>query len=358
MSGQSPVPWLEESWTQEPIDSTHGGTVHTIAREWNAHPGPGAVIGFALTLLFGFLGFIALIMMFTQSGAAFFAWGLIVLSLSVAAGGSCLLALVALRLRYHLDDEALVIDAPGFGWAVPYRQIIDVRHELQPAGQRVGWERFWPGLRIGSVRESGRTRRFAATAGPAHRIQVVCIDGTIIELSPWRPIQFITALETMRIATPLANLPDSAVEGRVQERADRGTGHAAGHEPATGELSALQLLRIGVLRDRAMSSAIALSLTLIACMGLYTVYRVDGVYQPLPARWNAVGEVEYWLRPDGPWVFEGIWLYVVIGLCVLITNMSISTLLLLIDRHLARLVVLVTPAIEVAVLVALFRATT
>lgn len=328
--------------------------------EWRAHPGPGSAIGAALALVFGFLAIVLMVFTLTQTGPAFFLSGLVTLMLILATGASVFLAIAAVKLSYELTDDSLLLNVAGLGWRISYDRIQHIVYQPEEPISHQGWERFWPGLRLGYLRTAEGVWRSAATTDPRHRVRVYCDDGSITTISPWRPVQFVTALE--------ARLAASRTEKPLEESRDQPPHPATTvtmephHTDVAEELErripAFYLGRTILLGERLTSNAIALSLTLIICMALYTVYRVDGVNQPLPARWDAVGEAKFWLRQDGPWVFQGIWFYAAAGLCVLVTNMALSTFLLVVDRQLARLVVLITPAIELALLIALLRGTT
>ena len=111
-------------------------------------------------------------------------------------------AIAALRLRYRLDRNGLVIYWGGSRLIVPMERIEAVEPVAGLAGaQEMGlWSELWAGLRAGRARLAGDRPAYLRTTLPlARSIAVLTPDGAYV-VSPQEPEAFI---EAWRVRRPL-----------------------------------------------------------------------------------------------------------------------------------------------------------
>jgi hypothetical protein len=80
---------------------------------------------------------------------------------------------------------------------------------------------------------------------------------------------------------------------------------------------------------------------------LYSQY--EGLPDQIPVRWNAANDVAEWSGPGGLWRFP------VIAAIVLAANTAVATMLVTVDRYLARLLLAGIPLVQLILFVALIR---
>lgn len=274
---------------------------------------------------------------------------------AIATGTMAALSLLTLQyLRYDLVDAGLWVQRPGRGWLIPYTDIVAARYQLSDHIELHGYERFWPGAHFADVDTSEGRWRSAATTPPNRRVRIRTRAGLTIAVSPDRPIQFLDALERqVRRAHRLTAQPAAPAQPQPAIGADQAEERRL--PQFIEQLMIVRYFRTYMLGDRIISEAIALGLIIFAVSGIYAVYAADGVTQTLVYHWNAAGEPDRLLRPDGPWMFEGIWLFPVMGLIILVTNSALATLLIQTDRFLARLLVGAAPVFQALTLIAMLR---
>ncbi|MFW6075045.1 MAG: hypothetical protein ACOC9Y_05570 [Chloroflexota bacterium] len=336
-------------------------------QEWRPEPGPGFLLGGVILAAAMVVFLFALTQVTAGAGGSRMIW-MLVLVLSGFFIPVVVYLLVGLRrLRYVLTADRLLIETPRWNATIPFADIVDIVYQPRDEIRLNRREWFWPGYRVSVSETDEGVWHSAATLPPNRRIRIRTRTGATYAISPWRPVRFVEALvgrvSASRRATggetaapPPAPVPQQALPSPPASEARRRP-IVIVSEHLASRFRAYRLFRDVLLHDRVMSEAVALALAILAAMAIYTVYRGDGVNLPIPARWDRGGEPTYWLRPDGFWVFEGIWLYVVIGSVIFVTNVAIGTFLLIVDQFLARLVVLATPALILVAFLAVLQVT-
>ncbi len=298
-------------------------------------------------------------------GAQRILWVIVVLLTVAIVGGVASVLVTVANLRYELLPEALKIQLGRSSWLIPYTQIVDLSYHPHERVSVRGYERFWPGARFGFAQTSHGRWRNAATTAPNRRVRLQLDSGLVAAISPERPIQFMDALTERLTLDHGARQPAAPPEeprGFLRPQQDLGPDDSVFLSAGSWALDRLEerfvpvgFFRRQILADQIISNAIALSLIVFAIGGVFATYAADGVKGPTAYHWNPVGEPDRFLRSEGPWVFEGIWLYPVMGLLILGVNLALATLLVETDRFLARMLVGAAPVLSLLALVAMVR---
>ena len=113
-----------------------------------------------------------------------------------------------------------------------------------------------------------------------------------------------------------------------------------------------QLFRRELLGDRVASNLIAMGVAIPLLMAAYLFSQYEGVPNPVPLHWDALGDVDRVGEPSA------LWLLPIMGAIVLVVNTFAATLLMAVDRFLARLILLAVPIVQIVAFIALVRLVT
>ncbi len=113
-----------------------------------------------------------------------------------------------------------------------------------------------------------------------------------------------------------------------------------------------QLFRNDLLGDRIASNLIAIGVAIPLLMAAYLFSQYEGVPNPVPLHWDALGDVDRVGQPSA------LWLLPIMGVIVLIVNTFAATLLMAVDRFLSRLILLAIPIVQIVAFIALVRLVT
>ncbi|HEX5165716.1 MAG TPA: hypothetical protein VFV93_09995, partial [Thermomicrobiales bacterium] len=105
-----------------------------------------------------------------------------------------------------------------------------------------------------------------------------------------------------------------------------------------------------LLGDQIASALVAAGVVLPVLMVAYLYSQYEGLPDQIPIRWDATGDVIGQTAPSGLWRFPRI------AVVVLIVNTALATLLIDLDRYLARLLLSGIPLVQLILFIALVRA--
>jgi hypothetical protein len=355
-----------------------GGQPRTPSRPlhdvWRASASFGWLVGAALLLLCGIAIVVLLVRVPAASGAQRVAWIAIAAALTVLVVGIAVLLRALPSMRYRFSGDALVVEWLGKQRVVPLADIQEIVFEPNTPLRLPRWEPFWPGYYVATVRTPAGVWHSWATQRPQRRVRLVTSHG-IIAISPERPVRFIADLERRLVALqsgePASESMPAAVpsdEGlpRVSEqhptsveppdtppatRVERRPRRAAASSPLISWLlAARDRFRDRLLADQVASALVAAGVVLPVLMIAYLYSQYEGLPEQIPIRWDATGDVIGQTAPSGLWRFPRI------AVVVLIVNTALATLLIDVDRYLARLLVSGIPLVQLILFIALVRA--
>lgn len=317
-------------------------------RVWRPAPGPGVLIGVALIALCLLPALIGLYLGLSGAGTARVFW------LSVGIGGVTAAGVLGYyvrglaTIRYVLTPYQLRIEWAWNALVVPYREMLSAAYDLPEPPLPPGREGYWPGYYVALIATPAGVWRSVATVPPERRLLIETTTG-VVSISPERPILFMHELDQRRAAALPHGVPASPYETAA-------AGTPTGSEPprrfgrATVNLLYHQIIRQQVFGDRLTSELIAAGAIIFLIMSLYTVYRVDGIFEPVVVHWDANGVPDRTVEP------RGIWQFPLIAGVLLVGNTALATLIVVIDRFVARALVAATPLAQLVVFIALLRA--
>lgn len=352
---------------------------------WRPEAGAGFVIGGALIAAAVVIALFALREAAYSSGPLTVVW----LLLASAAGvGVVFVAGLLLRLRslrYVLGPDALIVQRRGLRIVVPYEAIDDVVLRPRDRIELAGYERYWPGYYDALVATSEGPWRSLATTPPNRRVRIHSGNNPVLAISPERPVLFVEALETRRRLAaerrlgfmPPAESPsweelrdipvptppvDRQPERRVtgEARRERLPGLPRAELPAwLASPAAWRVFRERIVRgDVVSSNLLALSLIVLIVLITLTAWRADATNSPVAVRWDASGQPVQWVRPDGFWIFAGVWIFPLTAAAVIVINAALATFAVICERlREARMLLATALPVELVLIAALWRAT-
>jgi hypothetical protein len=368
-------PESDLSISEPPSGPFFSGEARASRRIWQPERGAGQLVGAALTLGALIATLLGVQLASGADGLSRLVWVLFALA---AFGGTVLAALLLLRLRsirYSLDDGALGVSLLGTRLALPYTDIADVIFRPRDVIEAGGYERIWPGFYASLMMTSDGVWRSLATTPPHERVRIVTRSGSILAISPERPVLFVEALEAAMRASqrpPVSWLPADDLPptpGGLPVRRASAAPAPATPRPASSaaapRISALptravyRILRARVVRgDPVASRLLALSLLVLIILVFISAWKVDSVNRPLAVKWNAEGEPTWFVRPDGFWLIDGVWIYPLTVAAVVAVNTALATLATAFQRTLeARLLMSAAFVVGCVMLVAMVRTT-
>lgn len=341
------------------------------ASVWPVAHGAGRTVGIALLVLEILIIIIAFWRSQSAGGAALWILWLLMLAMVAAAVGTSWLLRGLSGLVYDLDDEKLTVHWMGRPHVIALAEIVAVEYDPHVPVSASGWEPFWPGLSVATHRRADGIWRVWATLPRRSRVRIRTTSGGV-EISPLRPILFLVDIDHRRARRP--DMPASPVEQPVLPRR-RPESPLRHEEPIVAEEEQLpiappldepapvaragrqspfvflyrDLFRAGLLSDRLSSNLIAVGVIIPLLMVAYLISQMEGVPDPVALHWDALGEIEHTGSPAALWQLP-----VLAGL-ILIGNTALATLLMAVDRFLARLILAATPFVQIVAAIALIR---
>lgn len=323
-------------------------------RIWRPEPGAGRLFGGALAAMAMLLQFLTIQQVVNSSGAVRVIWSLVALVVAGAAVYVVLLLVRMVTLRYVLDDEALVVSAFGQRIEVPYADITGVDFRPRDVIELDGYERYWPGYRDSISVTSDGPWRSVATTPPHERVRIRTGSGATVAISPERPVLFAEALDTARrgraqrqpvtmtevrdddppvpAGLPVAPLPQPAPPP-ARQPANVAQSTTPRRQFSIPRPLAYRIFRERIVRgDLIASRLLALCLLVLIVLVFMAAWKVDSVNSPLAVTWNADGEPTWFMRPDGIWIIDGVWIYPVTAGAVIAVNAALATLFMAMTR--------------------------
>jgi hypothetical protein len=360
---------------------------------WRASASFGWLIGALLLLLAGAGIVVLLLRVPSTSGGQRIAWISAAVALTALTIGIAVVLRALPTMRYRFAGDALIVEWLGQRRVVPLSEITAITFEPSEPLRLPGWEPFWPGYYVARVRTISGTWHSWATQQPHRRVRLSTASG-IVAISPERPVRFIAELERRQRAAghaPVAPNPvlDSDASPEPAERPtaaprpldarhdvaavpsrERGEpklsarrrkpladlrlpGGTArpGRNPVVAWLLAYRdLFRDRLLADPVASALVAVGVVLPVLMLAYLYSQYEGLPGQIPIQWDASGDVAELTSPSGLWRFPRI------AVAVLVVNTALATLVIGIDRYLARLLVAGIPLTQLILAIALIRA--
>jgi hypothetical protein len=251
-------------------------------------------------------------------------------------------------IRYVFTPYQLRIEWAWNALVVPYREMSSVAYDMPEPPLPPGREGLWPGHYLAVIPTSSGVWRSVATTPPERRLLIETTTG-VVAISPERPVLFLHELEQRRDAALAIGVP---ADIHVVEPRAAGSPAADARNLGQSTVNVLyhQVIRQQLFGDRLTSELIAVGAIIFLVMALYTVYRIDGIFEPVIVHWDAEGNPDRVIPP------RGIWQFPLMAGVVLVANTALATLLVAIDRFVARAFVAATPIIQIVVFIALLRA--
>lgn len=360
---------------------------------WRASASFGWLIGsLLLLLLLGAAVVLVLVRLPSSPGGQRIAWIAVAAALLTLALGIAVLLRALPTMRYRFVGDALVVEWLGQQRVVPLAEITDIAFEPNEPLRLPRWEPFWPGYYVSTVRTPVGIWHTWATQQPRRRVRLTTAHG-IVAISPERPVRFIAEIDRRRRAAggpafdaeinseASAVWPDVMRQPAFEPTRDTLAGRSVppGSEPASPEIAPRRrdrggrdvvspgrrvarnpavawflayrdLFRDRFLADQVASALVAVGVVLPVLMAAYLYSQYEGLPAQIPIQWDAVGDVSEQTSPSGLWRFPRI------AVAILIINTALATLLIGIDRHLARLLVAAVPLTQIILFIALVRA--
>lgn len=304
------------------------------------------------------------------SGGQRIAWIALTIALAGLVVGIAILLRALPTMRYRFAGDRLIVEWLGERRVIPLSEVTEIIYEPAELLRLPRWEPFWPGYYVASVRTPSGVWHSWATQQPHRRVRLMTADG-IVAISPDRPVRFIAELDRRHQAAGRSPISINAADARVSpaieprplpEAAPIGPGPAAARatrvprppsarRPLLGSLvSYRDLFCKQFLTDPVASALAAAGVILPVLMVAYLYSQYEGLPDQIPIRWDASGEV---IGQTGP---SGLWRFPRMAVVLLVVNTAIATLLVSIDRYLARLLVAAIPLVHVMLFIALIRA--
>ncbi len=345
----NPEPELPSTSSSDQSNFSHSQP--DIRRSWEPERGAGQLVGAALSLTGILLTVIVADRASDTNGAGQLLWWLATLLFLVISCIAVFLLRQLRSVRYLLTDDALVTAFSGKRIEIPYREIGIVALRPRDVIDFEGYERYWPGYYDSLGNTSDGYWRSIATTPPRERVRIHTRDGSILAISPHRPVLFVEALDYLRHGSTrvapawpeddeeppgplgLAIFTEpTAADAAERDRPLVGRGLRLSGIPTP---FAYRILRERIVRgDPVASRLLALNLLVLITLVFLAAWKVDSVIQPLPVKWNPSGEPTWTVRPDGFWLFDGVWIYPVTAAAIVGVNTALATLAAVFGRML------------------------
>lgn len=330
--------WSANSWPREVV----------LGRSiWHPAAGYGRPVGYAFIAGLLCISVLALLLFVQDSGTIRVVWGiLLVAALSGVAGVWHLLRGLS-SMRYVLGEDHLRIEWRDVARRIPYDEMLEVTYHLRDRFELPYREPYWPGYRVSSIRTRDGIWHSFATVPPHRRVRITT-PVAVFAISPERPVLFIQELERRRMGRSLLVPAEVAASPALIT-----TGTQRRRAAATGAMSsvrqAINVFRDEVLTDSVASTLVAVGIIIPVFLLAYTFNEVDFLPEQIPLRWNAAGE------PTLVGGSAAIWTLPLLAVSVLVVNAALATLVIQFDRVAARLLVAITPIVQITVAFAIWR---
>lgn len=252
-------------------------------------------------------------------------------------------------MRYVLGEDHLRIEWRKQARHIPYDDMLTVVYHLRDRVELPYREPYWPGYRVSTIRTRDGIWHSYATVPPHRRVRVTTPVATYA-ISPERPVLFVQELERRRMGRAYA-MPASIEHGLPAPAATSG---ARRRRAATGGVAAslresFTVFHNELLTDGVASTLVAVGVIIPVFLLAYTFNEVDFLPEQIPLHWDASGQPT---RIGGS---SAIWTLPLLALTVLVINAALATLVIQFDRVAARLLVAITPIVQITVGFALWR---
>ena len=370
----SPDDYWESALFAHPLSGNAQDPVEVPTSHWRPSRGPGQFIGIGLAAFCFLVACVAVFVAMNTTGLLRLFW-LVAAFDGIAA--TTVLAVMVARLRsitYVLTGSHLVVQRLGARIAIRIEDIAGVVFQPRDVIVRRGYERFWPGFYDSTIVTNDGPWRSIATA-PAHeRVRIRTLQGGTIAISPDRPVFFVETLDAMRqhrpVSIPIGSVGDdfplrSTASPRVDPVPERRTEAPI---PATPQRASQGLAEdgtaLGILRHRIVqgdlvaSRLLALSILMLIVSLFIAAWKSDSVARPVAVRWNPDGDPTWYVRPDGFWLIDGIWIFPATGAAILAINTALAIFVAALGRTIeVRLLLATAFVVGFLLLVGLARAT-
>lgn len=341
MSGRQPDSTLHDPWS----DGGSPGELVISRGIWRPADGYGRILGYAIIIGLMLIAVLSLLLTVQDEGPVRVVWGLLL----AGAAGSAIWVWSILRglstIRYVLGDSHLSIEWKRTVRRIAYDDMLAVTYHLRERLDLPQREPYWPGYRVSTIRTREGIWHSWATVPPHRRVRITT-PVAVYAISPERPVLFIQELERRRMgSTQGLPLGVAATAGTVQPSRRR----ASRSIPGAAAKQSLELFRSTLLTDRIASTLVAVGVIIPVFLLAYTFNEVEFLPERIPLHWNAAGEV---VRTGGS---AAIWTLPLLALSVLVVNAALATLVIRFDRVAARMFVAITPVVQVAIGIALWR---
>lgn len=316
---------------------------------WHPAAGFGRLIGLTFVACLALIALLSILLLIQDSGAIRVVWGVVFLGAAAAMAGVVHLLRGLSTMRYVLGEDHLRIEWRRRVRRIPYDDMLHVTYHLRDVVDLPNREPYWPGYRVSTIRTREGVWHSYATVPPHRRVRITT-PVAIFAISPERPVLFIQELERRRMGTPMT-IPagiDVVAAPRPERVPRRGRPSIAGGMTASIRES-INLFRNELLTDGVASTLVAVGVIIPVFLLAYTFNEVDFLPERIPLQWNAQGE------PVRTGSSATIWTLPLLALTVLVVNAALATLVLQFDRFAARLLVAITPVVQVIVGIALWR---
>jgi hypothetical protein len=357
-----------------PEPSSTGGSRDGAPRaEWKASASFGRLIGLLLIAGAALLAVVCVLRARDAAGTERAGWfvAFIVATMAVGLLGYLYRGIGSITYTFGADD--LVVSWLSQRHVVRLAEIERVVWEPRRPAPWRGLEPIWPGYYVSTRRTPEGVWRSWATQSPQRRIRLVTAS-EVVAISPERPILFLAELARRRqrvvvepVFEPVAwsavdrtLQPDVYPETASPQTPDVGPAGAPSSSAAqTVPRPALrplwlyawdQLFRGRLLHDEVASSLIAAGVALPLLMFAYLFSQYEGLLDQVPLHWDAHGRVDRVGQPSDLWKLP------LMAVVLLVINTALATLLIALDRYLARLMTAATPIAQAVIFVALIRA--
>jgi hypothetical protein len=345
--------------------------------DWPPASSLGRLNGVSLLLLFLALTALGLWQFRSASGTARGLW-LVVAAASALAAAFVTYLLIGLRsLHYVLAKDELIVEWLRQRRAIRYDEMLDVTYQPGEPVRVTGRERYWPGFFISTMRMPDGIWHSFATLSPERRVRITT-HSAIIALSPHRPVLFLAELARRRhgegfgtrermterradIAESQRQRADISASRRPEPRPEIAAPpvDTRTHRPtvtpraprtvAPWTYAYRHWFREQLLGDSLASPLIAVGVLLPLIMAAVLYSQETGLPSQVPLHWDAHGNPDHFGEP------REVWRLPLLALGVFLLNTALATLAVAVDRFLARLLVAITPIVQLVALIALWR---
>lgn len=337
---QSQQAWNAGAW---PGDSVLGRSI------WHPAAGYGRLVGYLFVACLLLIALFALLLFLQDGGAVRVVWGVLFAGALAGIAGLWQLLRGLNSMRYVLGEDHLRIEWRKKVRQIPFDDMLTVTYHLRDRVELPYREPYWPGYRVSTIRTKDGIWHSYATVPPNRRVRITTPVATFA-ISPERPVLFVQELDRRRLGRE-QGLPASIQSGvpRVEPGVSPRRKRAAPGGVAVPVREALNVFRNDLLTDPVASTLVAVGVIIPVFLLAYTFNEVDFLPERIPLHWDARGQPT---RTGGS---SSIWTLPLLALTVLVVNAALATLVIQFDRVAARLLVAITPVVQISVGFALWR---